>query len=158
MRQLTEVGFLAAACAQHSAWAGAAQRIFEALVRLRPQRSFGYIGQALSHLNAGQAEQAAQRLEQAAALVLPGERAQLHAFEALALQLAGRTQQRQQSLQQAGQHPLALALALARTHASSPIPSPASTSLAAAAAPSAQAPTPPTLSITPPTAAPASAQ
>lgn len=66
-----------------------AERIFGALLRVRPDRAFGHIGMAAALLNAGRAGEAATRLGRAQ--LPPGEEADMvQAFLGLALQLDGR--------------------------------------------------------------------
>jgi len=66
-----------------------AERIFGALLRVRPERAFGHIGMATALLNAGRPGDAAARL--ASARTSAGEESDLvHAFLGLALQLDGR--------------------------------------------------------------------
>ncbi|WP_298208978.1 hypothetical protein [Acidovorax sp.] len=66
-----------------------AERIFSALLRVRPERAFGHIGMATALLNAGRAGEAATRL--GSALLPTGEEADMvQAFLGLALQLDGR--------------------------------------------------------------------
>lgn len=83
---LTQIGFLAAGRGD----APRALRIFEALVLLRPQRAFAYVGLAATLLNAGRAMDAVQRL-QTVRLPAGPEADMLEAFTGLALQLAGRS-------------------------------------------------------------------
>lgn len=66
-----------------------AEKIFGALLHVRPERAFGHIGLATALLNAGRAGDAAARLARARAS--DGEEADLvQAFLGLALQLDGR--------------------------------------------------------------------
>ncbi|KQO20771.1 hypothetical protein ASF11_24740 [Acidovorax sp. Leaf76] len=66
-----------------------AERIFGALLRVRPDRAFGHIGMATALLNAGRAGDAATRLSDARTSA--GEDTDLvQAFLGLALQLDGR--------------------------------------------------------------------
>ena len=103
---LTEVGFLAAARADvvH------AESIFGALERLRPERSFPYIGMAMCYLNAGRHDDAARVLERAAKAVVTEDVDEVQAVRALALQMAGRASECDRALKAAGNHPVALAL------------------------------------------------
>ncbi|MET1115649.1 MAG: hypothetical protein ABWY08_11960 [Comamonas sp.] len=95
IRLLTQVGFLAAGHGD----APRALHIFDALAVLRPNRAFAFVGLACALMNAGRAAEAVQRLQ---ALHLPEgpERDMLHAFQALALQLAGRASESTQLLRQ----------------------------------------------------------
>lgn len=104
---MTEVGFLAAG-------RGDVQRsevIFGALQRLRADRSFAWVGLALCYVNAGRADDGARLLERHADFVVAEERPEMHAFRALALQLAGRGSERRRALAAAGSHPLARRMA-----------------------------------------------
>lgn len=110
VRLLTELGFVAAAAGLQAQ----SSTMFTALLRLRPERAFPYIGLATGHLNEGQAEQAEAILlrgsqvlgqqgpdpvdAQAVADWLE-DRALLAAFQGLALQLSGRSAQARQALQ-----------------------------------------------------------
>ena len=85
IRLLTEVGFLAAGRGD----VPRALRIFEALVVLRPDRALGFVGLTSALMNTGRAAEAVQRL-QAVRLPAGPESDMLQAFQALALQLAGR--------------------------------------------------------------------
>ncbi len=82
---LTQVGFLAAGRGDVSR----ALRIFEALALLRPDHAFAFVGLASALMNAGQANEAVQRL-QAVKLPTGPEADMLDSFRGLALQLAGR--------------------------------------------------------------------
>lgn len=82
---LTQLGFVAAGRGD----APLALRIFDALALLRPHRAFAFVGIACALMNAGRANEAVQRL-QAVHLPAGAEADMLHAFQALALQLAGR--------------------------------------------------------------------
>lgn len=82
---LTQVGFVAAGRGD----APQALRIFEALAFMRPTRAFAFVGLACALMNAGRAAEAVQRL-QAVHLPAGPEADMLQAFQALALQLAGR--------------------------------------------------------------------
>lgn len=83
---LTQVGFLAAGRGD----VPRALRIFEALVVLRPDRAFGFVGMASALMNAGRAAEAVQRLQP---VCLPDgpEADMLDSFKGLALQLCGRS-------------------------------------------------------------------
>jgi predicted Zn-dependent protease len=85
IRLLTQVGFIASARADVQR----AERIFGALLCVRPDRAFAPVGIATALLNAGRAGDAAQRL--ANAQPAAGEEADMvQAFLGLALQLDGR--------------------------------------------------------------------
>lgn len=84
-----------------------AERIFGALQRLRPRRSFAYIGQAVAYMNAGRHGDAAMLLERAARDVDAEELGDLNAFLGLALQLAGHGSASVRALRAAGSAPLA---------------------------------------------------
>jgi predicted Zn-dependent protease len=85
-RMLTEVGFLAAA----SGDVPRAERVFNALARLRPGRAYPKVGLAVAWMNAGRAADAVAMLEKAQTTD-PEERATLDAWRGFALQLAGRS-------------------------------------------------------------------
>lgn len=77
-----------------------AECIFGALMRVRPQRAFAYVGLSSAWLNAGHAAQAAQVLERARPHLAAGEDADtVGAFWALALQMDGRSSESQRVLQ-----------------------------------------------------------
>lgn len=104
---MTEIGLLAAG-------RGDVQRsevIFGALQRLRADRSFAWVGLALCYLNAGRADDGARLLERHADFVVAEDRPEMHAFRALALQLAGRHSESRRALAAAGNHPLARRMA-----------------------------------------------
>lgn len=85
IRLLTQIGFIAAARADVQR----AEVIFGALLRVRPERSFGHIGMATALLNAGRAGDAVLRLEKA--YLPPGDDADMvQAFLGVALQLDAR--------------------------------------------------------------------
>lgn len=104
IRLLTEIGFVAAAGAQ----VDRAAEVFRALVHLRPQRSFPYIGWALALLNAGRAQEAVETLDRAkVALGSARQDADLvdaEAFRGLALQQAGRSAESRRALEWAAEH------------------------------------------------------
>ncbi len=100
IRLLTEIGFLAGGRGQFEQ----ARTIFDALIQLRPERAFPYVGLAMALLNAGRADEAVARLASArqslesvirAAGASPNtqalrdEHATLSAYYGLALQMAG---------------------------------------------------------------------
>lgn len=95
-RFLTEVGFLAAAAGDVSR----AGVVFGALRRVRPGRAYPCIGQAVAHMNAGQALDAVRLLESAIAND-DEERALLRAWQGLALQVASRRAESRRVLQEA---------------------------------------------------------
>lgn len=99
IRLLTEVGFVAAGAAQ----VGRAEEIFSALAHLRPQRAFPYIGWAVAHLNAGQAQEAVNVLDRAKAAGRLGpdsaELVEIETFRGLALQMASRTAESRRALE-----------------------------------------------------------
>ena len=109
VRLLTEIGFVAAAAGMQQQ----ALRVFNGLSVLRPHRAFPYIGQATTHLNAGEHEQAEQALRRGRlqldeeARVEPGtellieDRALLAAFHGLALQLGQRNTEAARALSDA---------------------------------------------------------
>jgi len=103
IRQLTEIGFLAAARGDLVR----AGRIFGALERVRPAQAAVYMGLALAALNAGRPEEALPPLERGLRAVDAADRDLLHALRGLALQLAGRSAEGQRALASAGDHPLA---------------------------------------------------
>lgn len=103
IRLLTEVGFLAAGRGD----VVRAEAIFGALARVRAERSFAYVGLALCYLNAGRADDGARLLERHADFVVAEDRAEMHAFRALVLQLAGRHSESRRALAAAGGHALA---------------------------------------------------
>jgi thioredoxin-like negative regulator of GroEL len=100
------VGFLAAARAD----VPRAEAIFGALERVRPERGFAYAGLAVCYMNAGRGDDAVRVLERGTARVPATEFAELEAFRALALQLAGRTSESLRAAESAGSAPLALAM------------------------------------------------
>lgn len=106
IRLLAAVGFVAAGRGD----VARARRIFAALVRLRPQRSFAHIGWAMACLNAGRPQEALDVLSAAVEVNDPQERHELDAYRGLALQLAGHSAQSLQVLQGAGDSSLARAL------------------------------------------------
>ncbi len=59
VRMLSEIGFVAASTGMRRQAAG----VFEALIVLRPQRAFAYIGMATLHLDGGRADDAVRTLE-----------------------------------------------------------------------------------------------
>lgn len=100
IRLLTEIGFLAGGRGQFEQ----ARTIFDALIHLRPERAFPYVGLAMALLNAGRADEAVVHLASArrrvqsmmggagsspGALALRDEHATLDAYYGLALQMAG---------------------------------------------------------------------
>jgi len=99
IRLLTELGFVAAGAAQIRR----AEEIFRALVLLRPQRAFPYVGWALAHLNVGQAQEAVSVLDRArAALGTAQDNAELvdvETFRGLALQFASRSAESRRALE-----------------------------------------------------------
>ena len=97
IKLLTEIGFVAAGRGDVKH----ATIIFAALQRLRPQRAFAYVGQALALMNALRHDEAAVLLDRAAEHVLASEQAELNVFRGLALQLAGRSSESVRALQAA---------------------------------------------------------
>ncbi|HZY20509.1 MAG TPA: hypothetical protein VFE82_18715 [Ramlibacter sp.] len=97
------MGFLAAARAD----VPRAKAIFGALVRLRPAGAYCYVGAAMATLNAGRADDAVRVLDRGLAAVGQDDQPQLHAFRALALQLAGRASESRRALGEAGDASLA---------------------------------------------------
>lgn len=106
IRQLTEIGFLAAARGDLAS----ARTIFGALEKLRPHAAFPYIGLAMAQLNRRKHDDALRTLDRALLLVPPGDAADVHAVRALVLHLAKRPSESTRSALAAGAHPLALAL------------------------------------------------
>ena len=96
---LTQTGFLAAGRGD----VPRALRIFEALVVLRPDHAFGFIGIASALMNAGRATEAVQRL-QSVRLPPGAETDMLEAFLGLALQLAGRVSESHYLLRRTVRH------------------------------------------------------
>lgn len=86
VRLLTQVGFIASAHADIDR----VERIFGAILRVRPEQSTGFLGMAVGLLNASRAHEAVALLERAH---LPaGEEADMvEAFLGLALQMDART-------------------------------------------------------------------
>ncbi|MBV7485203.1 tetratricopeptide repeat protein [Bordetella sp. BOR01] len=93
-RLLAEIGLLAAAAGD----VARAGTIFGALRQVRPTRAYPSIGLAVAYMNAGQAAQAVQLLENAPAADA-GELGTLHAWRGLALQLSGRNAESRRVLQ-----------------------------------------------------------
>lgn len=104
---MTEIGLLAAGRGD----VPRSEVIFGALQRLRADRGFAWVGLALCYLNAGRADDGARLLERHADFVVPEDRPEMHAFRALALQLAGRHSESRRALAAAGNHPLARRMA-----------------------------------------------
>lgn len=100
VRLLTELGF----CAIGGARTKEARLIFAGLMRMRPQRSFPYVGMAMAHIAAHQASEAIDVLG-SVTLDDAAERADIDAFRGLALQLAGRQGESRQVLERAAQGP-----------------------------------------------------
>lgn len=94
VRLLTEIGFLAAG----RGYPTEAMTIFTGLEAVRPGHEQAPIGIAVTHLNAGRAEEAVRHLRAASAA--HPESDNLRAFFGLALKLAGRTRESEQVLQQ----------------------------------------------------------
>lgn len=99
IRLLTELGFVAAGAAQLRH----AEEIFRALVHLRPQRAFPYIGWALACMNAGQSQEAVAVLDRAKAAIGSAqddaESVDIETFRGLALQLASRGAESRRALE-----------------------------------------------------------
>jgi len=114
IRLLCEIGFLAGARGDLVR----ASEIFGALEGLRPQSGGPYIGMAMAQLNRRQHDDAVRTLERGAAMVSAEHLADVHAYRALALRLAGRSGECDRAIQAAGNHPLARELAAtpARSH------------------------------------------
>ncbi len=106
VRLLAEIGFLAAARGDVSR----AQRIFGALECIRPACAAVYVGLASAFLNRGGFDEALRILDRGLLFVEPADARVLHAFRALAFELAGRGSERLRALRQAGNLPLALAM------------------------------------------------
>ena len=106
IRLLGEVGFLAGARGD----VVSARAIFGALELCRPQAGFPFIGVAMAQLNRRHNDDAVRTLERGLGLVDESEKAELNAFRALALRLAGRASESDRALQAAGKHPMATAL------------------------------------------------
>lgn len=95
IRLLTEIGFLGAGYGL----TGPAERVFQGLRTLRPERGFPYIGLGLCLLSKGDAEGAAKLLEQS--LPVAGEDGDMvKAFQGYALLLAKRSHHGQAVLEQ----------------------------------------------------------
>lgn len=84
IRTLTEIGFLAAG----NGYVDQAQRIFNALRLIRPDRAFPLIGLAVTFMNARQIPRAVRLLE-SVILTCPAEQAQRNAWLGFALQQNG---------------------------------------------------------------------
>ncbi len=108
VRLLTEIGFLASARGDTRR----AQRIFDALERIRPANAAVYVGLALAYLNRGDADEALRVLDRGLLSVAAADVDVfvLHAFRAIAFQFAGRSSERLRALRQAGDCPLALSM------------------------------------------------
>ena len=91
---LTEIGFLAAAKSdvKHAAC------IFSALERIRPDGIYVYVGWACALMNAQQFDSAIAILERGVGRIINEDIATLHAFRALAFQLAGRSSESRNAL------------------------------------------------------------
>jgi hypothetical protein len=104
LRCLTQLGVMASG----AGLAGEAQRIFDGLVQLRPQRAYPWIGLATVRLDCADPEGAAQVLErgrqvlaQAPASASPAaDQAELACWHGLALHFAGRNTESRQALTQ----------------------------------------------------------
>jgi hypothetical protein len=119
VRLLMEVGMLGAgAGAQLHA---AVEQLFSALMVLRPEHDFAYIGQASAWLNQGRTDEAVTVLEQGLRLLestkrtgAEADRDMLRAFLGLALSMGKRPAEAQQELTRllrTGSHPQALRMA-----------------------------------------------
>jgi predicted RNA polymerase sigma factor len=106
VKQLTEVGFLAASVGDlvH------AREIFGPLAQLRPTSSFPALGLAVALLNAHLPDEALLELDQALRRSKMEDKADLHVFRALSLQALGRLSESEGALQHAPDHPLARSL------------------------------------------------
>lgn len=103
IKLLTEVGFLSASRGDVSR----SERIFGALIQVRPQRAFAYIGLAVAYMNARRNDDAVLLLERARNLVTHVELGELNAILGLALQLAARRAESVRALEAAGSTGLA---------------------------------------------------
>lgn len=104
---LGQVGFLASSRGDLAS----ASTIFEALERCRPYASFAYIGQAIALVNRGRHDDAIRVLDRGLTMVNADDSAEMHAFRALALGLAGRARECDRAIEAAGEHPMAVELA-----------------------------------------------
>lgn len=100
------MGFLAAARADIKR----AEAIFGALILLRPDRSFAYIGLGMAYLNSNSPQEAVAILARGAMAVRAQDQGELQSVLALALQLAGRSAESLRALREAGPNPLAQAM------------------------------------------------
>jgi tetratricopeptide (TPR) repeat protein len=109
IKDLTEVGYLALARAGAQPEALArAQRIFDALALLRPDRSFTWLGLGLVRATRGDWDEAARLLLKGTEQCVPGDRHELLAFAGLAFERAGRLSESRTALERARPHPLAM--------------------------------------------------
>ncbi len=102
LRRMADIGWLAT----QRGMLPQAHRIFEALRLARPDSAAGFIGAAMAYLRAKDMNAAVSILDRAFKTVEPGQHPELHAFRGLALRLAGRASECEQSLKQAGDLPL----------------------------------------------------
>lgn len=84
--------------------------MFDALELVRPTAAFPYVGLAMACMNAGRPDEAVAVVDRGLRRVPREEQGQLHAFRALALQLAGRAAESARALACAGEVPLAMAM------------------------------------------------
>lgn len=99
IRLLTEIGMLGAGAG--APLAAPVEQLFSALMVLRPDRDFPYIGQAVACFNQGRPDQAVAVLERGLSLAqAQADRDLLSAFLGLGLLMARRTAEGQRRLQQ----------------------------------------------------------
>ncbi|MGE0329467.1 MAG: hypothetical protein AB7P37_02105 [Ramlibacter sp.] len=89
-----------------------ASTIFSALETCRPDAAIPYVGMSVALLLRRNHPEVLSTLDRGLKAVSPGDRADVHAFRALALHMAGRIAERDRAIHAAGDHPLARALAL----------------------------------------------
>jgi tetratricopeptide (TPR) repeat protein len=103
IKQLTEVGFLAASHGNLRQ----AQPIFEALIQIRATRAFPHVGLAIALLNASRPESALEQLDQGLRMTPPQEHPELYVIRSLALRALGRFSECGSDLIKANDHPAA---------------------------------------------------
>ncbi len=119
VRLIHEIGMLGAGAGASAL--SSTEQIFQALMLLRPQRDFGYIGMACAYINQQRPDEAAQVLEKglrvmrsSAPAAEPEDLAMVQVFLALALLMSRRTAEAVALLQQlikTTEHPPALRMA-----------------------------------------------
>ncbi len=103
IRILAQIGLMAARRCDTDT----AEVIFAAIARSHPDRSMAYAGQAMARLAVGRLPDALAATDRGLRLAREEDHADLHAIRGLVLKAAGRQNESEAALRQAGSHPLA---------------------------------------------------